>query len=83
FDGASSVDHQDGDEQDTWYKQARFTLKTWTGQETELGTLKTFTETRFNFGNRNTYGIEDNPATLADETFSNPAGNKGVSLNFA
>ncbi|RVC74865.1 porin, partial [Mesorhizobium sp. M4A.F.Ca.ET.022.05.2.1] len=83
YDGASSVDHQDGDEQDTWYKQARFTLKTWTGQETELGTLKTFTETRFNFGNRNTYGIEDNPATLADETFSNPAGNKGVSLNFA
>ncbi|TIW66248.1 MAG: porin [Mesorhizobium sp.] len=83
FDGASSVDHQDGDEQDTWYKNARFTLKTWTGQETELGTLKTYTETRFNFGNRNTYGIEDNPATLADETFSNPAGNKGVSLNFA
>ncbi|TIL81764.1 MAG: porin [Mesorhizobium sp.] len=84
FDGASSVDHEDGDEQDTWYKNARFTLKTWTGQETELGTLKTYTETRFNFGNRNTYGIPDDPATTAtDETFSNPAGNKGVSLNFA
>ena len=36
---------------DTYYKNARFTLKTWTGQETELGTLKTYTETRFNFGN--------------------------------
>ena len=24
-------------------------FKTWTGQETELGTLKTYTETRFNF----------------------------------
>ncbi|UVK38099.1 porin [Mesorhizobium sp. AR10] len=83
FDGASSVDHEDGDEQDTWYKNARFTLKTWTGQETELGTLKTYTETRFNFGNNNTYGIPDDPATVADETFSNPAGGKGVSLNFA
>src|SRR6185295_10750420 len=56
FDGAKSFDHKDGDEQDTFYKNARFTLKTWTGQETELGTLKTYTETRFNFGNRNNYG---------------------------
>ncbi|TIV66625.1 MAG: porin, partial [Mesorhizobium sp.] len=83
FDGASSVDHEDGDVQDTFYKNARFTLKTWTNQETELGTLKTYTETRWNFGNRNTYGIADDPATLVDETFSNPAGNKGTSLNFA
>jgi len=35
---------------DTYYKNARFALKTWTGQETELGTLKTYTETRFNYG---------------------------------
>nr|WP_292838338.1 porin [Mesorhizobium sp.] len=34
---------------DTYHKQGRFTLKTWTGQETELGTLKTYTETRFNY----------------------------------
>ena len=53
FDGARSFDHKDGDEQDTFYKNARFTLKTWTGQETELGTLKTYTETRFNFQNNN------------------------------
>jgi hypothetical protein len=39
------------DTNDTYWKQARFTLKTWTGQETELGTLKTYTETRFNYAN--------------------------------
>jgi hypothetical protein len=52
---------------DTYYKNTRFTLRTWTGSETELGTLKTYTETRFNFGGSSTY---DNV-------------NKGVSLNFA
>ncbi|RVD36679.1 porin [Mesorhizobium sp. M4B.F.Ca.ET.019.03.1.1] len=70
--------------QDTWYKNARFTLKTWTGQETELGTLKTYTETRFNFGNNNRHATPDDPATTTiDETDSNPAGGKGISLNFA
>ena len=39
------------DRNDTYFKRGRFALKTWTGQETELGTLKTYTETRFNFGN--------------------------------
>jgi hypothetical protein len=76
FDGAKAFDHEDGDEQETFYKQARFTLKTWTGQETELGTLKTYTETRFNFGNHNDYGYRTNGDT-------NFAHNKGVSLNFA
>ncbi|RWA58114.1 porin, partial [Mesorhizobium sp.] len=83
FDGAKTFDHEDGDVQDTYAKNARFTLKTWTNQETELGTLKTYTETRFNFGNRNGYPSLDNPATQANEFNSNPAGNKGVSLNFA
>ncbi|CAN7632831.1 porin [Mesorhizobium sp. LjRoot246] len=73
FDGAESRDVKDGDTQDTWRKKARFTLKTWTGQETELGTLKTYTETRFNFNNANNY------ATY----YGNPAGNSGASLNFA
>ncbi|RWC22384.1 porin [Mesorhizobium sp.] len=68
FDGALATDRQDGDTNHTWGKNARFTLKTWTGQETELGTLKTFTETRWNFGNTAT---------------SNIAFNKGTSLNFA
>ncbi|TPI80032.1 porin [Mesorhizobium sp. B2-8-9] len=73
FDGAESRDVRDGDPQDTFYKKARFTLKTWTGQETELGTLKTYTETRFNFQNNNRYAT----------TYGNPAGNSGASLNFA
>ncbi|UVK44544.1 porin [Mesorhizobium sp. AR07] len=77
FDGARSFDARSGKDQATWYKNARFTLKTWTGQETELGTLKTYTETRFNFGNHNAYGAD----TGAD--IGNPAGNKSVSLNFA
>ncbi|TGQ40779.1 porin [Mesorhizobium sp. M00.F.Ca.ET.216.01.1.1] len=68
FDGAKATDRQDGDVQDTWKKNARFTFKTWTGQETELGTLKTYTEMRFNFGNTAT---------------SNAAFDKGVSVKFA
>ncbi|MBZ9868961.1 MULTISPECIES: porin [unclassified Mesorhizobium] len=86
FDGARSFDHEDGDDQATFYKNARFTLKTWTGQETELGTLKTYTETRFNFGNRNNYGqVSVTGPTTAPVTtlLGNPAANKAVSLNFA
>ncbi|MCP9233266.1 porin [Mesorhizobium sp. LMG 17147] len=71
FDGAKTTDQQDGDSQDTYYKHARFTLKTWTGQETEMGTLKTYTETRFNWGNHNDY---------LDDNFN---GGTSVSLNFA
>jgi hypothetical protein len=71
---------------DSYGKNARFTLRTWTAQETELGTLKTFTETRTNFGNGNRHpdgtGITRNPSP------SNPsddweAGNRGTTLNFA
>ncbi|KUM23465.1 porin [Mesorhizobium loti] len=74
FDGAKSFDHQDGGQQGTWKKNTRFTFKTWTGQETELGTLKTYTEMRFNFGNSNGYG------SLAA---GNPAVDKGVTVKFA
>ncbi|RWE74779.1 MAG: porin [Mesorhizobium sp.] len=83
FDGAKSFDHKDGDEQGTFYKNTRFTLKTWTGQETELGTLKTYTETRFNFGNRNGYGAVSTDTAGAVHPLGNAAGNKNVSLNFA
>jgi hypothetical protein len=51
FDGRTATDVEDGDSQDSWKKNARFNLKTWTGQETELGTLKTYTETKFNYPN--------------------------------
>ncbi|TGT61294.1 porin [Mesorhizobium sp. M00.F.Ca.ET.170.01.1.1] len=74
FDGARTFDQRTGDDQATWFKNARFTLKTWTGQETELGTLKTYTETRINFGNSNGYGFG---------TYDNYAHNKGMTLNFA
>ncbi|MBZ9996013.1 porin [Mesorhizobium sp. BH1-1-4] len=84
FDGAKTVDKQDGSVNDTWQKNARFTLKTWTGQETELGTLKTYTETRFNFGNQggfgHTYYVD---GTAVDGDPNNFAYNKPVSLNFA
>ncbi|TIT38281.1 MAG: porin [Mesorhizobium sp.] len=83
FDGAKSNDHEDGEQQGTYYKHARFTLKTWTGQETELGTLKTYTETRFNFGNNNGYGRSAATTGGGTEFFGNPAGNGSVSLNFA
>ncbi|MEW6629552.1 MAG: porin [Pseudomonadota bacterium] len=73
FDGARTPDVVSGKDQGTWLKNTRFTLKTWTGQETELGTLKTYTEMRMNFGNHNadTY------------PYSNSAGNKGFDLHFA
>ncbi|WP_434725416.1 porin [Mesorhizobium sp. RIZ17] len=49
FNGRRAVDHEDGSINDTWYKRGRFSLKTWTGQETEFGTLKTYTQTNFNY----------------------------------
>ncbi|RVA13333.1 porin, partial [Mesorhizobium sp. M7A.F.Ca.CA.002.05.1.1] len=76
LDGANNVpDTEDGDSNDTWYKNMRFTLRTYTGQETELGTLKTFTETRFQFGNSS-----GNYETSGSGW---QAGNKATSLNFA
>ena len=79
FDGAKSFDHEDGTQQGTWYKHARFTLKTWTGQETELGTLKTYTETRFNYGNSSGDYANQN-ASNADDWQGR---NKSLSLRFA
>jgi hypothetical protein len=77
FDGAKTIDARDGSVNSTWQKNARFTFKTWTGQETELGTLKTYTETRINFGNHRAV-VDDAGYFLA-----NPAENKGITLNFA
>ncbi|CAH2396267.1 porin [Mesorhizobium ventifaucium] len=74
FTGAESNDYLDDEEQSTYYKNARFTVRTYTGQETELGTLRTYTETRFNWGNDNAYG---------DGLERNDQGFKGTSLNFA
>ncbi|MCV3210402.1 porin [Mesorhizobium sp. YC-2] len=80
FDGVNHVpDHMDDGDHDTYYKNTRFTLKTWTGQETELGTLKTYTETRFNFGNSS----NDYSDQTADNADNWQARNKDVTLNFA
>ncbi|BAV50322.1 porin [Mesorhizobium loti] len=73
FDGARSTDVLNGKDQGTWHKNARFSLRTWTGQETELGTLKTYTQTKFNFGNSAYYAGSE----------GNPAHNKGVTMDFA
>ncbi|RWE32505.1 MAG: porin [Mesorhizobium sp.] len=73
FDGARSTDVLNGKDQGTWHKNARFDLRTWTGRETELGTLKTYTETKFNFGNSAYYAGAD----------GNQAHNKGATLSFA
>ncbi|TIO03978.1 MAG: porin, partial [Mesorhizobium sp.] len=81
LDGVNHVpDHQDaGSTHSSFYKNTRFTLKTWTGQETELGTLKTYTETRFNYGNSNGDFLTQN-ASNADDWQGR---NKALSLRFA
>lgn len=48
-----SVEAGNYEQHDTWDSLARFALTTYTASETELGTLKTFTENRFNFQNAN------------------------------
>ncbi|MDF3218159.1 porin [Mesorhizobium sp. M7A.F.Ca.CA.001.09.2.1] len=82
FDGVNHVpDSMGEDDHSTYWKNARFNLKTWTGQETELGTLKTYTETRFNFGN--SFGDYANQATTNDSRNNWQARNTGITLNFA
>jgi hypothetical protein len=76
LDGVNNVaDHMNGDRHDTYYKNMRFALRTYTGQETELGTLKTFTETRFQFGNSS--------GDYSGDGTGWQAGNKATTLNFA
>ncbi|MDR2312122.1 MAG: porin [Brucellaceae bacterium] len=53
FDGYSKGEDGEisGNTNKTWNTNSRFTLRTSTASETELGTLKTYTENRFNFAN--------------------------------
>jgi len=52
LDGAKSIDKKDGDSiHDTFHKSGEFRFDVSTAQETELGTLKTFVEGRYEFGN--------------------------------
>jgi hypothetical protein len=49
YDAKAGDDVYTGVDRKTWAKNTRFTLRTHTASETELGTLKTFTENRFEF----------------------------------
>ena len=75
----TAIDHEDGSLNDTWNQYARLSLQTWTGTETELGTLKTYTETRFQWGNgSSSMGNDDDPVLGGNNGFGN-----STSLNFA
>jgi hypothetical protein len=62
-----------GDE--TYNKQMRFSFRTSTASETELGTLRTYTETRFNWA--------QDQATLAGAAVNGYTHDTSTSLNFA
>lgn len=64
FDGHTVTDQQDGSDNDTYHKRARLSLRTWTGTETELGTLSTYTETRFNYQDQDGYDASLNFAWI-------------------
>ena len=60
LDGARAYDNKKFDPDnvnnkinDTYSKAAQVRMRMWTGQETELGTLQTFTEFRLNYGSAN------------------------------
>ncbi|MCO5064518.1 MAG: porin [Rhizobiaceae bacterium] len=58
YGGRQTIDHTDGGTNDTYYKEGRFSFQTWTGTETELGTLSTYTETKFNYVNGEGTSVE-------------------------
>ncbi|WP_027163099.1 porin [Mesorhizobium sp. WSM1293] len=74
-EGARTSSARTGEAQGTWRNNTRFTFKTWTRQETEIGPLKTYTESRLNFGNRNPYPGPDSA--------QNHAFNSGTKLTSA
>lgn len=71
--GKTAIDTQDGDINDTWNTRTRFTLRTHTASETEMGTLRTYTETRFQW-DTDSYG---------DDSNANFEKDGGASINFA
>ncbi|WP_420959927.1 porin [Brucella sp. IR073] len=71
------------DYHDTWNKRLRFALRTHTASETELGTLRTYTETRFQ------WDTNYNDSDFMEEVYQRDRGwgawaeNDPVTLNFA
>ena len=53
------------DENDTYYKRARFQLRVDSRSETELGTLRTYAAIEFNYNTAVTDGFTDNETSLA------------------
>ncbi|MBA8839046.1 porin [Ochrobactrum sp. RH2CCR150] len=53
YDIMGGDDIYSGNDHEGWNKSARFALRTSTASETEYGTLRTFTETRFNYWTTN------------------------------
>jgi len=72
YDAKGGDDVYTGVDREGWDKSARFALRVSTGSETELGTLKTFTELRFNYSSNNS-GFDDVYGNNSD----------GVNMRFA
>ncbi|PYE88439.1 porin [Phyllobacterium leguminum] len=71
-------------ENDTWNLRTRFTLRTHTASETELGTLRTYTETRFQYDSNSVdYNIVDGDGNTIATSERTEAGFDDASLNFA
>ena len=69
---------------DSWDKFSRFSLQVSTASETELGTLRTYVETRFNYGNSKKFDVgADGIAGTADDVFAGISTGSSNSLNFA
>ncbi|EHR13246.1 porin omp2b, partial [Brucella abortus bv. 1 str. NI486] len=71
YDVKGGDDVYSGTDRNGWDKGARFALRVSTGSETELGTLKTFTELRFNYAANNSgvdgkYGNETSSGTVME-----------------
>ncbi|WP_412049462.1 porin [Hoeflea sp. Naph1] len=61
--------------EETYFKRARFAFRTSTASETEMGTLRTYTEVRFNYDTNANYntavaGAADGYATLSSSTLN-------------
>ena len=69
---------------DSWDKFSRFSLQVSTASETELGTLRTYVETRFNYGNSKKFNPgADGILGTADDVFAGISTGSSNSLNFA
>ncbi len=73
--GGELYDIQSATGDDTYDKNMRFSFRTSTASETELGTLRTYTETRFNWA--------QDQATLAGAAVNGYTHDTSTSLNFA